>query len=115
MNAFSPSIVLDAAEGSPPHDLLSKAEFLCAIEMLAEELDKPRLATFLTDDLEAVFVACPFDTWKQMFGEPLDIQEHHSVQAWEQPCSDGVVHCIGYFIDDPHDGKWVILTRVCLF
>jgi hypothetical protein len=37
------------------------------------------------------------------------------VQAWEQRCSDGVVRCVGYFVDDPHDGQWVFLTRVCLF
>ena len=122
MNAFYPCILDElypimpsAVEENLP---LSKADFVHAVEALAGELDKPR---FLTDDLEAVFVTCPYDTWKQTFGEPRGIQEHrvlacHSaVEAWVQPCSDGVVHCVGYFVNDPYDGKWVILTRVCLF
>ena len=112
MNASSPSILLEEAEGNPTHDPLSKVDFLCAVETLA---DMPQRAEFLTDDLEAVFVACPYDTWKETFGEPRDIREHHTVQAWEQPCSDAVIHCVGYFVDDPDDGKWVVVTRVCLF
>ena len=125
MDAFFPCILLDemhpmpsTAEENPPLDLLSRADFVHAVGTLAGELDKPQ---FLTDDLEAVFVACPYDTWKQTFGELRDIQEHHvlachsAVEAWEQPCRDGVVHCVGYFVDDPLDGKWVFLTRVCLF
>jgi hypothetical protein len=123
MNAFYPCILLDelypilpsAVEKNPPHDLLSKADFVHGVETLVGKLEEPRFANFLTDDLEAVFVACPDDTWKRTFGEPRGIQEHHAIQAWEQPCNDGVVHCVGYFVDDFNDGKWVILTRVCLF
>ncbi len=123
MNAFYPCILLDELYPIMPSAVeenlrLSKADFVHAVETLAGELDKPQ---FLTDDLESVFVACPFDTWKQTFGEPRNIEEHHAVachsaiQAWEQPCSDGVAHCVGCFVDDPHDGQCVVLTRVCLF
>jgi hypothetical protein len=111
MNASFPSILLDEAEEHPPHDLLSKADFLHAVETLAGNL----AAEFTAGDMESIFVACPYDTWKQTFGEPRGIQERHGIQAWEQPCSDGLVHCVGYFEDVPHDGQRVILTRICLF
>jgi hypothetical protein len=26
-----------------------------------------------------------------------------------------LVHCVGYFVDDPRDDQRVILTRVCRF
>ena len=106
----SPCILIDeATEDCLP---LSKTDFVHAVETLAADVSKPALGV---DDMESVYLTCPYDTWIQTFGEPQDIQEHHSVQAWEQPCSDGVVHCVGCFMDDPNDGKWVILTRVCLF
>ena len=72
-------------------------------------------------DMASVLLSCPYDTWKQTFGEPQDIQKYRGVEpdphveGWEQPCSDGVVRCVGHFVDDPHDGKWVVLMRVCLF
>ena len=111
MNASFPSILIDEAEKNSPPDLLSKAEFLHAVGTVAGNLT----AEFTTGDMETFCMSCSYDTWKQTFGEPRDIQEHHFVRAWEQPCSDGVVHCVGHFVDDPHDIKWVILTRICLF
>ena len=105
-----------AVEENPPHDLLSMADFLLAVEMLGGEPSKPVLG-----DVLAVFVVCPYDTWKQTFGEPRDIQEcrgvvsYPPVDVWEQACSEGVVHCVGHIVDDPHNGQRVILTRVCLF
>ncbi len=123
MNASFPSILLDEAEKNPPH-VLSKADFLHAVETLAGNLTAEFTTggTLLSEqssclhDMENVFVACPFDTWKQTFGEPRGVVACQSaIQAWEQPCSDGVVHCVGYFVDDPHDGQCVVLTRVCLF
>ncbi|MEI8375726.1 MAG: hypothetical protein WCJ35_23130 [Planctomycetota bacterium] len=115
MNASFPSILLDEAVENSPHDLLSKADFVHAVETLAGDLSKHAIAASGIDDMESVYSTCPYDTWKQTFGRVRDIQEHHSVQTWEQPCSDGVVHCIGYFVDDPDDRKWVIVTRICLF
>jgi hypothetical protein len=111
MNASSackaPCILLDEVmeEGLP----LNKYDFVHAVETLAGDVRKP------ADDLEEVYLTCPYDIWKQVFGEPRNIQEHHSVQVWSQPCSDGVVHCVGSIVDDPCDGKVVILMRVCLF
>jgi len=107
-------------DNTPRQGLLSRADFIHAVETVAGELGKPGLAG-PAEDMESVFVACPCDTWKQAFGELRDIQEHHvtachlAVQDWEQPCSDGIVHCVGYFVDDPREGQWVVLTRVCLF
>ena len=117
MNASFPRILLDEAEkNSPPH-LLSKADFLHAVKTLAGKLT----AEFTTDDMENVSVACPYDTWKQTFGELRDLREYRGIvvdppiEVWEQPCNDGTVHCVGYFVDDPHDGQCVVLRRVCLF
>jgi hypothetical protein len=73
MIASFPSILLDEAEENLPHDLLSKAEFLRAVKTLVRELP----VQFTTGDMENLFLACPFDTWKQAFGEPRDIQEHY--------------------------------------
>ncbi|MGO9113463.1 MAG: hypothetical protein ACLP9L_29890 [Thermoguttaceae bacterium] len=116
MNASFPTLLLDEAEKNLPHDLLSKADFLYAAKTLAGNLSKPSLAGPGTNDMETVFVACPFDAWKQTFGEPRGVVACQSaIQAWEQRCSDGVVHCVGYLLDDPHDGQCVVLTRVCLF
>ena len=115
------SLLPATAEDNPPRGLRSKADFLHAVETVAGDLSKPGLAGPGADDMETIFVACPCDTWKQAFGELRDIQAHHvvachlAVQAWEQPCSDGTVHCVGYFVDDPQEGQWVVLTRVCLF
>ncbi len=117
MYASFPRTPLDGAEENPPHHLLSKADFVHAVDTLAGN----SAAEFLTGDLESVFMSCSYDTWKQTFGEPQDIQEHHlvacqsAVQAWEQPCSDGMVHCVGYFLDEPRDSQCVVVTRVCLF
>ncbi len=123
MDPFYPCILLDelhpirsTAEENLPHDLLSKADFLHAVETLAGNLT----SEFTAGDMETFFATCPYDTWKQTFGEPRGIQEHRvacqsAVQAWEQPCSDGLVHCVGHFVDDPHRGQCVVLTRVCLF
>ena len=128
MNASFPCTLLDelhripsAAEGNRSHEILSKADFLHAVEMLAGKLTRPGLGEFDGDDMEAIFVACPYNTWKEIFGELPGFREcrgvvsHPPVEVWEQPCSDGVVHCVGYCVDDPHDGQSVILTRVCLF
>jgi len=110
------SVMASAAAENPPRDLLSKAGFFHALADLSNGLARSDIA-----DMEAVSLACRYDTWKQAFGEPRNIQEHPvvachlAVQAWEQPCSDGTVHCVGYFVDDPQDGQCVILTRVCLF
>ena len=111
-----PSLMPSAAVENPPHDLLSMADFLKAVEMLSGEPSKPGLG-----DVLAVFVACSCDTWKQTLGEPRDIQEYRGVvsdppvEVWEQPCRDGVVHCVGHIVGDPHNGQRVILTRVCFF
>ncbi len=111
-----PRFMPSAAEENLPHDLLSNADFLNAVEMLSGEPSKPGLG-----DTLAVFVACSRDTWKQTFGEPQDIHEYRGVVAyppvevWEQPCSDGVVHCVGHIVGDPRNGQRVILIRVCLF
>jgi hypothetical protein len=111
-----PSLLPSAAEENPPHDLLSMADFLRTVGMLGRELSKPVLG-----DVLAAFVVCSYDTWKQTFGEPRDIQECRGVvscppvDVWEQACSEGVVHCVGHILDDPHNGQMVILTRVCLF
>ena len=123
MNASFPSILFDEAEKNSSPDLFSKADFLHAVETLAGNSTSEFTTgdTLFSEqssclhDMENVFVACPFDTWKQTFGKPQDVQDHHAIQAWEQPCSDGVVHCVGNLVDDPHDGQRVVLTRVCLF
>ena len=112
-----PSFMPSVAEETPPHRLFSKADFFHAIEMLAGE---PGVAEFV-DDMEAVVVAWPLDAWKQAFGEPRNLRIYRGIvsdpplEVWEQRCSDGVVHCVGYFVDDPHDGQRVVVTRVCLF
>ncbi len=104
------------SEGSERKNLLSKTDFLHVVEMMAGDLT----AAFDADDLQTVYMSCPYDTWKQTFGEPRDIQKYHvashsPVRAWEQLCSDGVVHCVGHFVGEPQDGQRIILTRVCLF
>jgi len=111
MNASFPRILLDKAEENPPPHLLSKADFLRAVVTLAGNLT----AEFTTGDIETVYMSCSYNNWKQTFGEPRNIQEHHAIRTWEQPCRDGAVHCVGHFVDDPHDGQRVILTRICLF
>ena len=134
MNAFSfdtgpcilrgklhPSFIPAATEAGPPHDLLTKADFLHAVESLAGQSSKPGRAALDTDDMETVCMSCPYSTWEKTFGEPRDFREYRGivsdppVEVWEQPCSDGAVRCVGYFVDDPRDGPCVILTRVCLF
>jgi hypothetical protein len=112
---------MPAAEENPSRELLTKADFLHAVEMVAGDLSKPAPAGSGSDGVEAVFVACSYDTWRRTFGEPRGFREYQGVisappvEVWEQPCSDGVVHCVGYFVDDPYEGQRVILTRVCLF
>ena len=110
-----------AAEEIPARDLLSKADFIHSVETLAGDASKPAITVSGNDDMVAVCVSCPYTVWKQSFGEPRDIEEHSvvaghtAVRAWEQPCRDGTVHCVGYFVDEPRDGPCVVLTRVCLF
>jgi hypothetical protein len=107
------------ADANRSHDLLSKADFLHAVATVTEGSGTP--AGSGGEDMEAVFVTCPYDTWKQAFGEPRDFREYRGivsdppVEVWEQPCSDGMVRCVGYLVNDPHHGPWVIVTRVCLF
>ncbi|MGD0899061.1 MAG: hypothetical protein ABR915_14575 [Thermoguttaceae bacterium] len=116
-----PGSMPSAAGENPPHDLRTKADFVRAVEALAGDFSRRAFAESDIYDMKAVFVLCPYNTWKQTFGEPRDVEEYHvaachrAVRMWEQPCSDGVVRCVGYFVDDPHDGRWVVLTRVCLF
>ena len=110
-----------AADSLSSRDLLSKADFVHAVQTLAVSSSKAGPGESAPDGLGHVLVACAQDTWKQAFGEPRKIQEYRGavsdppVEVWEQPCSDGVVHCVGYFVDDPHDGQRVVLARVCLF
>lgn len=111
MNASFPSTRLDETEkNSPPH-LLSKADFLRAVDTRAGDLT----AGFTTGDIKTVYMSCSYNTWKRTFGEPRNIQERHAIQTWEQPCSDGLIYCVGHFVDDSHAGQRVILTRVCRF
>ena len=110
------SFTTSAAAENTPHDLLSKADFLHAVEDMSNGLVRSEI-----EDMEAVSLACHYGTWKHVFGEPRNVQEYRggvsqpSVEVWEQPCSDGTVHCVGYFVNDPQDGQCVVLTRVCLF
>ena len=111
-----PSLMLSAAEENPPHDLPSMADFLRAVGMLDGGRSEPGLG-----DVVAVFVVCPYDAWRQTFGDLKDNQAYRGVvsyppvDVWEQACRDGVIHCVGHIVDDPHNGQRVILTRVCLF
>lgn len=63
------SSLMATADETPPRALLSKVDFLHAVEAVAGDLSKPGLAESGDSDMEAVFVACPCDTWKQAFGE----------------------------------------------
>lgn len=109
------------AKGNPSQHRLSKVDFLRAVATCTSESNKPRLAEFEAGGVESILMFCPYSTWVQAFGEPRDVREHRlsvcqsAIQLWEQPCSDGIVHCLGHFINGSSDDPTVVLTRVCNF
>ena len=111
-----PSLMPSAAVENPPHDLLSMADFLKAVEMLSGEPSKPGLG-----DVLAVFVACsvtPGNKPSESHATSKNIGALSPILPWKfgsSRCRDGVVHCVGHIVGDPHNGQRVILTRVCFF
>ena len=79
MNASFPSILLDRGGRESASRSPQQGRFSPCRRDAGWGLGKP--AEFGIDDMEAVFLACPYDTWKQTFGEPRDIQEHHALPA----------------------------------
>lgn len=102
---------------------MTRAGFLQTINLLAES---PCRKDFLHDGSNrektgvwSTLVSCPYEVWERFFGEPEAAVQYEDdllaepLQMWQQPCSDGLVECIGHLFDRPRQGRWVIVARIC--
>jgi hypothetical protein len=110
---FASPVVVESLPFEGP---LTRAVFFHLVAMLGGDVGRSA-----TGDVAIVRLVCPYGAWRHNFGELRCIQEYRaaasrsSIEVWEQPCSDGTVHCVGNLVDDLHEGQFVVLMRVCDF
>jgi hypothetical protein len=109
-------------EACPPG---SRADFVQALRILSTATASRGYRFDLGDreieDLQVVYLRCPYETWLTVFGKPRNIEKHSEsapmfpVEAWEYRCVDGPVRCVGHQVDDLYGKRWVTFVRLCYF
>jgi len=102
----------------------SREDFLAALQTLGAKVGPlyrpaasgkiPRRRAYMA------FLSCDLETWVRALGEPCEVSQHYDLlthfpfQAWQQPCADGAVTCVGHLFERAPGRRWVTVARIIL-